>query len=302
MSSVLIAGMGGLGCPVAVGLAEGGVRRLVLADPDWVEASNLQRQILYGPADLGQPKVAVAERWLRRRFPELEVETRTERFTGDTGASLLEGIDLVVDATDDPAARFVINDQALARGIPAVLGGVTGFRGLCLAVAGGHGPCFRCLFEEPPPPEEAGRCGEAGVLGAMAGVVGHLQVVRALGLLAGEVARHTGFVTTIDGLRGTLREVLLPVATGCSACGGIAARVDIRGDACPMTWVRTRLALERLGPGETLDVVMRQGEPQHNIPRNLVDEGHQLLSQGVLGGNLFRVVARHGERTRSSVQ
>lgn len=292
MTCALIIGAGGLGCPVAVGLAEGGVDRLVLVDPDVVELSNLQRQVLYTLDDLGRPKVEAAAARLASLAPGVTVEGRRERLTTENAAALLAGVDVVVDATDDPAARFVINDQALALGVPAVLGGLLRFTGLVLAVAGGHGPCFRCLFEAPPPPEEAATCAQAGVLGPLAGVVGHLQVRRALGLLAGDIAAHTGFVTTIDGLTGRVRDVLLPEATACPACGGLAARLDITGEVCPMTYVRTRLALEDLAPGALLDIVMRPGEPARNVPRSLAEEGHAVLAAGPLSDALFRVVVR----------
>ena len=292
MSTALIIGVGGLGCPAALSLAEGGVERLVLVDADTITLSNLQRQVLYGVSDVGLVKVDVASRQLRERFPELKVIAEPVRFTAENADRLLEHVDIVIDGTDDPAARFLINDFAFGKGIPAVLGGIHQFEGLVMAVAGKHGPCFRCLFEEPPGPDEAMRCGEAGVLGALPGAVGHLQAVRALGILAGDVAAHTGFLTTLDGLRGRIRDIPMPEATGCVVCGGIDARLDITPFMCPMTYVRTRLAIERIEPGQLLDVVMRRGEPSTNVPRSLLEEGHQILSDGPMGTDHYRVVVR----------
>lgn len=276
---------------MSLGLAEAGVGRLVLVDPDRVERSNLQRQVLFGESDLGRPKVEAARERLLKLVPGVHIDVRQERLDAGNVDRLLEGVDIVVDATDDPAARFVMNDHAIARRIPAVFGGIRGFTGLVLAVGPGYGPCYRCLFEEPPAPEEAETCGQAGVIGALAGVVGHLQVRRALALLGPDAARATGFVTTIDGLRGRVRDVPLPEDTECPACGG-ARRLDITPYACPMTFVRTKLALERVEPGGVLDIVMRTGEPARNIPRSLRDEGHEVLSTGDIGSDLYRVVVR----------
>ncbi len=210
MSRVTIIGMGGLGCPIAVALAEAGVD-LRLVDDDLVELSNLQRQVLFGTPDLGRSKLAVAAE--RLAHFGVAIETRTGRLTAANADALLEGSDLVIDATDDPAARFVVNDWALDHHIPAVIGGVHRFQGMVLAHAG-RGPCLRCLFEEDGPEVET--CAAGGVLGAMAGLVGHLQAERALRLLAGEAVAVTGYVTTIDALSGRTRDVPLP--DGCERC------------------------------------------------------------------------------------
>jgi len=292
MARALIIGVGGLGCPAALGLAEFGVDELLLVDPDVVELSNLQRQVLFRTSDLGRPKVEAAAERLEARFPNTLVATRQDRVTAATIGDLLGGVDVIVDCTDDPASRFVVNDIAIARGIPAVLGGVLRFDGNVIAISGKSGPCFRCLFEEPPPENEARTCGQAGVLGPLCGIVGHLQAERAWGLLNGHAAAHTGFITTIDGLRGRIRDIPLPEDTDCPACGGLAARLDITPFACPMTYVRTRLALEKLHPGEVLDIVMRTGEPSRNVPKNLLDEGHDVLIDGAVDDTLHRVVVR----------
>lgn len=214
----LVVGAGGLGCPALLGLAEAGVGTVRLVDDDHVELSNLQRQVLYGVSDVGRPKVDAARAQLKTRFPDLSLETEQTRLTAHNAAALLEGVDVVLDATDDPEARFVINDQAIALGIPAVLGGVIRFEGLVMGVHPAGGPCFRCLFEGPPEPGEVMTCAAAGVLGAMAGVVGHLQVERSLALLDGDLEGATGHVTTIDGLRGTTRHVAVPSRAGCTGC------------------------------------------------------------------------------------
>ena len=293
MSTALIIGMGGLGCPASIGLAAGGVEKLILLDPDHVEKSNLARQVLYTDRHIGERKVEVAQRSLHARFPNLDVETHGEAVSAQNIDTWLKQADVVLDGTDDPSVKFLINDRAQALGVPAVLGGIARFHGLVLGVSGQHGPCYRCLFEEPPSPEESESCSQAGVLGPLAGMVGHLQAKRALGFLAGNTAAHTGFVTTIDGLNGRIRDIPLPQATDCITCGGVAARIDITSYMCPMTFVRTRLALESLEPGQLLDVVMRHGEPARNIPRNLTEEGHVVLSKGPIDDQHYRVLVRH---------
>ena len=214
----LVVGAGGLGCPVLLGLAEAGVGAIRLVDDDRVELSNLQRQVLYGASDVGRLKVEVAGERLQERFPELKLEREVTRVDETNVARLLQNIDIVIDATDDPAARFTLNDQALAHGIPAVLGGVIRFEGLVMGVHPDDGACFRCLFEGPPETGEVMTCAAAGVLGAMAGLVGHLQVQRALDLLSDAPASVTGMITTVDGLRGTTRDVTVPSRPTCTGC------------------------------------------------------------------------------------
>jgi molybdopterin-synthase adenylyltransferase len=214
----LVVGAGGLGCPALLGLAEAGVGTIRLVDDDRVDLSNLQRQVLYGASDVGSLKVEAARARLEARFPALRLEIEEVRINLENAPRLLEGVDVVLDATDDPEARFVINDQALAQGIPAVLGGVIRFEGLVMGVHPAGGACFRCLFEGPPEAGEVLTCAAAGVLGAMSGVVGHLQVERALALLDGDLERATGQITTVDGLRGTTRHVTVPSRPTCTGC------------------------------------------------------------------------------------
>lgn len=215
--TALVVGAGGLGCPVAIGLAEAGVGQLLLVDGDTVELSNLQRQVLYTTADVGRPKVDAARERLAERAPALRVSVRSERVGAAALDQLLRGVDVAVDATDDPEFGFLLNDRALALGVPAVLGGVIRFEGLVLGVAPGFSGCWRCLFEDVPGPDEVATCGSAGVLGAMAGVVGHLQAQCALGLLE-DPAAHVGVVTTVDGRRGSVRRVTVTPDPRCEAC------------------------------------------------------------------------------------
>ncbi len=294
--TAIVVGAGGLGCPVALGLAEGGVDHVVLVDDDAVELSNLQRQVLYGTADVGRAKVDVAAERLGAQFPDITLETRQSRLTADTIDTLLapansDGLSVVVDATDDPSARFLINDWALEHGVHAVLGGVSGFVGQVIAVAGGCGPCFRCLFESVPAPGEVGSCALDGVVGALAGVVGFLQAERALALLGGDVAGQTGFLTTLDGLSGRIRHIPLPVGAACDACGGLVARRRV--DDAPSALA----ALRDAPPGGLLDLVG---------PASVMTElSEELAARGATTGlagsadNLHRLVIRAPANTET---
>jgi len=203
---VAIVGAGGLGNPIAVALAEAGVA-LRLIDDDRVELSNLPRQVLFTTADLGRDKLEVARDALVQRFGAA-VELVRGRLDLEQRDALIGPVDLAIDATDDPAARFLVNDWGLVHGRPVVIGGVHRFQGMVFAHAG-RGPCFRCVFEEEGPEVET--CAMGGVLGPMAGLVGHLMAERALALLAGEPRESS--LTTIDGLARRIRKVPLP--DGC---------------------------------------------------------------------------------------
>jgi molybdopterin/thiamine biosynthesis adenylyltransferase/TusA-related sulfurtransferase len=276
---VAVIGAGGLGGPAALGLAAQGIA-VRLIDDDRVELSNLQRQVLFTTRDLGAPKVEVAAAALRARHAEADVEVRLARLASDADAdALLDGCALAIDATDDPGARFRINDWALRHRRFAVIGGLARFTGLVVPVGPGFGPCFRCLFEADDP-AAAPTCGQLGVIGALAGLVGHLQAALAAELLAGRGLRHLGHGVAVDALAGRIRRFPLPEGTDCPSCGGLAAQVDVRADRCPFTWVRTRLALELLPAGATLAVTLGAGEAARNVAANLRAEGHAVLAEG----------------------
>jgi molybdopterin/thiamine biosynthesis adenylyltransferase/TusA-related sulfurtransferase len=276
---VAIVGAGGLGGPAALSLVAAGVP-VRLIDDDRVELSNLQRQVLFTTRDLGRPKIAAAREALLARHGDADVELAARRVTSDADADdALSGCAVALDATDDADARFRLSDWALRHRRWAVIGGLAGFSGLVVPVGPGFGPCFRCLFEAEDP-NVAPTCGQLGVLGALAGLVGHLQAALAREVLAGRGLGQLGFGVSVDALGRRIRRFPLPEATGCPACGGLAATVDVRAHRCPFTWVRTRLALESLPPRATLRVTLATGEAPRNVAANLVAEGHQLLANG----------------------
>jgi adenylyltransferase/sulfurtransferase len=166
VTSFAIIGVGGLGTPVALALARAGAARLVLVDPDRVELSNLQRQILFTTGDVGRLKVEVAAEALAKRYPAVAVETRARAFA----EADLDGVDVVIEGTDSPATKFEVNDRCHAAGRTAIIGGVLRDEGQVFPVVPG-GPCYRCLFEDVPGEDDAPSCAEAGVVGATCGIV-----------------------------------------------------------------------------------------------------------------------------------
>jgi len=184
-ASVLVIGAGGLGCPALLYLAAAGVGRIVIVDPDRVEASNLQRQVLYTTADQGLPKAEAAAKRLRALNPLIAVEARAVRFSRDNALELVRACDLVVDGSDNFATRYLVNDACVIARRPFVYGAIQGFEGQVSVFNWRGGPTYRCLFAEPPDPGSAPSCAEAGVLGAVTGLVGAAQAAEAIKVLAG---------------------------------------------------------------------------------------------------------------------
>lgn len=224
-ASVLLIGVGGLGSPVALALAEAPqLRQLTLVDPDCVELSNLHRQILLQAGDLGRPKVEAAADTLRLRRPraasgELHLATQAVRLTAENAAALIAGHQLVIEGSDDLATKFLVSDAALACGVPAIIGGVVRWSGqLTTTWPAGAGGCYRCLFEEPPSEGSALTCQQAGVLGPACGLIGGLMAAEALAALGG-APRYAGTLLTVDLLAWRLRRVPIPRRADCPSHG-----------------------------------------------------------------------------------
>jgi molybdopterin-synthase adenylyltransferase len=223
MTSYVLVGLGGLGSPLAVALAAADPgARLVLVDDDAVDLSNLQRQILFRTADVGRPKVVVAREALLRRWPGLRVEAVPTRFTAETGPALVHDADVVCDGTDDLGTKFLVNDVCVATGRRFVIGGVLRYSGQVFPVRPGPGgdACYRCLYEEPPA-EPVATCAEAGVLGAVCGVVAAWQA-RAARELAGQGSGGDtlGRVWQIEqGETISVRSFQINRRAACPACG-----------------------------------------------------------------------------------
>lgn len=232
LGRVLIVGMGGLGCPVSLALAQAGVRALTIVDADRIDVSNLHRQPWYRDADVGQPKVEVAAARLRAAFPELEVTALAQRVTAGNAAELLSAHDVTVDGTDSISTKFLLSDAAVLTGRSLVYGGVLRFEGQVLAIRPG-GPCLRCLFETPPGEDDVPTCAQAGVLGSVAGVIGGLQALEVLSLLEGKPrADGVEWLRVFDAQRFAQRQVKVRRARECSACGA-AAKVTLAEPRVP---------------------------------------------------------------------
>lgn len=214
---VLIVGVGGLGAPAAAALAGAGVHTLGLVDPDVVEVSNLHRQPLYTDRDLGRPKVEAASARLQKLAPGLRTEPYRQRFTADD-RGLVARFDLVLDGTDSIAAKFAVNDAAVGAGVPLVHAGVLGFRAQLLTILPGRTACYRCVFEEAPPPADTPSCDEAGVMGPVPSFAGALQASEAVRLLIGRGAAFAGRLLTVDLQSGLWRTVPLSPNPRCISC------------------------------------------------------------------------------------
>jgi molybdopterin/thiamine biosynthesis adenylyltransferase/rhodanese-related sulfurtransferase len=184
-SSVLVVGAGGLGCPALLYLAAAGVGRIAVVDPDTVDASNLQRQVLYTSDDVGSNKAETAARRLRALNPLVRVEAHPVRFSRANAIGLVSSCDLVLDGSDNFATRYLVNDACVLAGRPFVYGAIQGFEGQVSVFNLRGGPTYRCLFPEPPEPGTAPSCAEAGVLGAVAGLIGTAQACEAIKVLSG---------------------------------------------------------------------------------------------------------------------
>jgi molybdopterin/thiamine biosynthesis adenylyltransferase len=221
MKSVLIIGAGGLGCPAGLALAAGGARDIGVVDDDRVDASNLHRQVLFGDADVGEPKADAFARALCRRFPDVRVASHVMRFDISTAARLVARYDVVLDGSDNFATKFLANDAAVLARKPLVHGAAVGMAGQLLTVPAGGRPCYRCLFEEAPPPGTGPSCAEAGVLGPVPGVIGALQGAEAVRLLRGETPAFVGRIVQYDSPAMSIRSVRFNPNPACAVCGSV---------------------------------------------------------------------------------
>jgi molybdopterin/thiamine biosynthesis adenylyltransferase/rhodanese-related sulfurtransferase len=240
-SKVLLIGAGGLGSPAALYLAAAGVGTLGIIDLDVVDASNLQRQILHATSRVGMPKVASAAKTITDLNPDVKVVPHEERLTSENIDRIFSGYDVVVDGTDNFPTRYLVNDASVWMGIPVVHGSIFRFDGQCttfvpesaakkLGIA--SGPCYRCLYPEPPPPHLAPSCQEAGVLGILPGVIGTLQATEAIKLVLGKGDLLVGRLMTYDSLKMRFRELKLKKDPECPVCGPtptITKYVDYEG-------------------------------------------------------------------------
>jgi molybdopterin/thiamine biosynthesis adenylyltransferase/rhodanese-related sulfurtransferase len=217
-SRVLVLGVGGLGSPAALYLAAAGVGTLGIVDSDVVEVSNLQRQVLHRTADAGRPKTDSARDALTALNPDLKVLTFPERLTAANVLSIVRDFEVVVDGGDNFPTRYLLNDACVREGIPLVHGSVYRFEGQATTLLPGVGPCYRCLYPTPPPPELAPSCAEAGVLGVLPGLIGLVQANEVLKLLLGIGTPLVGRLLTFDALGTRFSELSLQRDPACPTC------------------------------------------------------------------------------------
>ena len=218
-SSVLLVGAGGLGSPAATYLAAAGVGRIGLVDFDTVEASNLQRQILYGSSDVGRPKLEAASERLHDLNPHVDVERHEVRLTSDNALDIIDDYDVVADGTDNFPTRYLVNDACVMTGTPNVYASIFRFEGQVSVFATEDGPCYRCLYEEPPPPGLVPSCAEGGVLGILPGLIGTLQATEVIKLLTGMGTPLIGRLLMVETLEMNFRTVNVPTNPDCPVCG-----------------------------------------------------------------------------------
>lgn len=235
---VLIIGAGGLGSPAAMYLAAAGVGTIGIADADVVDLSNLQRQILHATEDLGRPKVLSAKESMERMNPDVKVNTYHTFVMSDNIRELIRDYDFIIDGTDNFPAKFLINDACVMEKKPFCHGGIIRFKGQLMTYVPGQGPCYRCIFQSPPPKDAVPTCKQAGVIGAVAGVIGCLQALEAVKYLIGVGDLLVGRLLTYDALSMDFRTIKLPKKVpSCAVCGEnptITELVDYEQAVCDL--------------------------------------------------------------------
>jgi sulfur-carrier protein adenylyltransferase/sulfurtransferase len=233
-SKVLLVGAGGLGSPAALYLAAAGVGTIGIVDFDTVDVSNLQRQVIHTTARIGERKTASASRTLAALNPDVRVVTHDEMLTADNVTRLIEGYDVVLDGTDSFETRYLLNDAAVIAGIPVVHASVYRFEGQLTVFDPPAGPCYRCLYPTPPPPELAPACSVAGVLGVVPGIMGLLQANEVLKLLLGIGTTLAGRLVLFDALEGEFTELRLRRDPACPVCSEAAVHARAAGTPLPL--------------------------------------------------------------------
>ncbi len=218
-AQVLLIGAGGLGAPLGLYLAAAGVGRLGLVDFDVVDFSNLQRQITFSTDDVGRKKSEAARERLSRMNPQIQIDTFETRLTSENALELFKGFDIIVDGTDKFPTRYLINDACVLLGKPNVYGSIFRFEGQATVFGYPGGPCYRCLYPEPPPPGLVPSCAEGGVLGVLPGIVGAIQAMETIKLILGAGDPLVGRLLLFDALGMRFRELKLHKNPACPICG-----------------------------------------------------------------------------------
>lgn len=238
-SKVLIVGTGGLGAPAAMFLAAAGVGTIGLVDFDAVELSNLQRQIIHLTKDVGKPKVISGKETINEMNPDVDVVTYKEWVSLANIKDIIRDrdYDFIIDGTDNFPAKFLINDACVLMEKPFSHAGIIRFQGQTMTYVPGEGPCYRCIFENPPPPDKVPTCKQAGVLGVMGGIIGTVQATEAIKYILGIGELLTGYLLTYDALAMEFRKIKLPKNKRCQVCGenpAIKELIDYEQAVCDL--------------------------------------------------------------------
>ncbi len=293
---VLMVGAGGLGSPIALYLAAAGVGTLGVIDGDRVEASNLQRQLLYGHSDIGRPKVAAARDRLADINHHIQIDTYPERFDADNALALVDAYDLVVDGSDNFPTRYLVNDACARAGKPNVWGAIQRFEGQVSVFWAQEGPCYRCLFPEPPPPGLVPSCAEAGVLGVLPGMIGVLQANEVIKLLLGNGKPLVGRLLIIDALSLRIREVTIARCDRFPDCTEDHPLVSTAAGCASPTAIPSPQTISK-------DPAMAQtpGTAPHDVPLEIRVEALQAMRQADQPHHLMDVREPH-EHARARIE
>jgi molybdopterin/thiamine biosynthesis adenylyltransferase/rhodanese-related sulfurtransferase len=319
-AKVLCIGTGGLGAPLGLYLAAAGVGRIGLVDFDTVDSTNLQRQILFSTSDVGRPKTAAAADRLRGLNPDIQIDTYETRLTSDNALELFKDYDIIVDGTDNFPTRYLVNDACILLGKTNVYGSIFRFEGQITVFGAPGGPCYRCLYPEPPPPGLVPSCAEGGVLGVLPGIVGSIQAAETLKLIIGKGESLAGRLLLFDALAMRFRELKLRKNPECPVCGEhptVTKLIDyvqfcgIRGEEAPapqtnLPEITPRELKTRLDRGDDL-YILDVREPHEyqicNLGGHLIPLGD--LSRRVNELDSSREIVAHcrsGKRSAEAVE
>lgn len=236
-ASVLIIGAGGLGAPAALYLAAAGVGTIGIVDADEVDLSNLQRQVIHTTNDVGKAKVKSAAETMEAINPDVTVKTYRTFVDSSNIMDLIKDYDFIIDGTDNFPAKFLINDACVMAKKPFSHAGIIRFKGQLMTYVPGEGPCYRCVFKNPPPKDAVPTCKQAGVIGAMGGVIGSLQAMEAIKYIIGKGDLLTGKLLTYDALKMEFHTIKLPKDDHCAVCGDeptITELIDYEQATCDL--------------------------------------------------------------------
>ncbi len=268
-AKVLLIGTGGLGAPLGLYLTAAGVGRIGLVDFDVVDFTNLQRQVTFGTSDVGRPKIEAARERLANLNPEIELVAHETKLTSENALEVLRDYDVVVDGSDNFPTRYLVNDACILLGKPNVYGSIFRFEGQATIFGHPGGPCYRCLYPEPPPPGLVPSCAEGGVLGVLPGIVGAIQAMETIKLILGQGSALVGRLLLFDALGMKFRELKLRKNPECPVCGEhptVTKLIDyyefcgIRGEEAPASQVQVpeitpRELKSRLDRGDSLFIL-----------------------------------------------